>query len=345
MARDDVEIQDKKIGRSYYRWTECPICRNSRWVRIERGEPRSRTCRKCCSPETRRKMSMSRMGHPTSQSTRDKIRLGKLGHPYWGPQQHTKETRQLLSTIKTGTHLSAETRQKLSYINTGRKHEPQSESAKEAIRQARLGSKASPETKEKLRLSHLGKKPSEKAVQLATDRLNAMWRNSEYRNRILTTLHSPENKDKAIQAIIKSRTGVPRSKSTRDKISASLMGHPFSEATRKKWMISMQKALHMQPNQSEQRLYALLDELYPDQWAFVGDWSMVIAGKNPDFVNVNGRKLIIELFGDYWHKGQNPQDRINTFAVFGFHTLVIWESELKDFPTLTKRIQEFVVNA
>jgi G:T-mismatch repair DNA endonuclease (very short patch repair protein) len=48
-----------------------------------------------------------------------------------------------------------------------------------------------------------------------------------------------------------------------------------------------------------------------------------------------------ELYGDYWHKGQNPQDRIDMFKPFGFDTLVIWEKELKDMGAVTERIQEF----
>jgi len=287
-------------------------------------------------------MSASRLGHLTSQETRDKIRATKIGHPYWGPQQHTQETKQLLSKMKLGRHLSAETKEKLRHINLGKKYGVRSDVVREAIRQARLGSKASAETIVKLRLSHLGKKPSEKSVRLSGERLCTMWQDPEYCQRTLARLHSPESKHKATQATKAMRTGVSRAGSTKAKISASLMGHTFSEATREKWMKSMQKALHMQPNQAERKLFSVLDESYHDQWAFVGDWSMVIAGKNPDFVNVNGRKLIIELFGDYWHRGQNPQDRIDTFALFGFSTLVIWESELKNTLAMSERIREFV---
>lgn len=46
--------------------------------------------------------------------------------------------------------------------------------------------------------------------------------------------------------------------------------------------------------------------------------------------------------GDYWHKGQNPQDRIDCFTPFGYRTLVIWESELKNINNVEQLIVEFI---
>ena len=74
---------------------------------------------------------------------------------------------------------------------------------------------------------------------------------------------------------------------------------------------------------------------------FTGKGKVVIGGKVPDFANINGKKQLLELFGDYWHKGQNPQDRIDKFAKFGYQCLVIWEYELKDSKTLVHKISEF----
>ena len=60
-------------------------------------------------------------------------------------------------------------------------------------------------------------------------------------------------------------------------------------------------------------------------------------------MNINGRKSLIELYGDYWHKNDNPQDRIDHFKQFGFDTLVIWEKELKDQEMLVNKLQNFHV--
>jgi very-short-patch-repair endonuclease len=98
----------------------------------------------------------------------------------------------------------------------------------------------------------------------------------------------------------------------------------------------------IRPNKSENKLLLILSELCPNEWKYVGNGDFIINGKNPDFVNVNGKKLIIELFGDYWHKGQDPNDRIEIFKPFGFDTLVIWEKELKEIEILKAKIRNFM---
>ena len=50
---------------------------------------------------------------------------------------------------------------------------------------------------------------------------------------------------------------------------------------------------------------------------------------NPDFTHVSKPKLI-EVYGDYWHKDDNPQERIDYFKKYGFDTLVLWEYEVWD---------------
>jgi len=144
--------------------------------------------------------------------------------------------------------------------------------------------------------------------------------------------HSPERVEKNRQVHI----GQVVTDETKDKIRQY-----WKDSEWRHYTIRQQRR-HTCPNNPEKRLLQLLEELYPHEWKFVGDGSLVIGGLNPDFANVNGKKLIIELFGDYWHRGQNPQDRIDTFTPFGFDTLVIWESELDNTIVVTKQIREFV---
>lgn len=101
-------------------------------------------------------------------------------------------------------------------------------------------------------------------------------------------------------------------------------------------------AIHRQPNWLELRLLELLNKLYPNEWAYVGNGKLIIDGKCPDFVNVNGKKQLIELYGDHWHKGHNPQDRIDFFKNFGYKTLVIYGHELrKDMPKVLSKLKAF----
>jgi len=101
------------------------------------------------------------------------------------------------------------------------------------------------------------------------------------------------------------------------------------------------KARNVRQNKQEKKLEQILNKLYPNEYKFVGHGEVVIGGKCPDFINVNGQKKIIELFGDYWHRGQDPQDRIDIFKPYGFDTLVIWERELKDIEWVKFRIRKF----
>jgi len=104
----------------------------------------------------------------------------------------------------------------------------------------------------------------------------------------------------------------------------------------------MKEAWNIKPNKLESRMIGLLDNLYPGEWKYTGDFSFTINGKCPDFVNCNGQKKVIELFGDYWHQGQDPQERINAFTPFGYSTLVIWEHEFKNMRRVINKIDEFM---
>jgi len=119
-----------------------------------------------------------------------------------------------------------------------------------------------------------------------------------------------------------------------------------SEKHKKLWQTSeyvskQMKARGVTPNKTELWLQDFLNQLYPNEWKFVGDGQVIISGKCPDFINTNGQKKIIELFGDYWHRGENPQDRIDIFKPFGYKTLIIWEKELKDKKNLESKIYKF----
>ena len=108
-----------------------------------------------------------------------------------------------------------------------------------------------------------------------------------------------------------------------------------------RWVRNTREKMKLKPNKSEAVLLQILEKFQPGDWKYVGDGSFIIAGKNPDFINVNGKKLIIELFGDYWHKGEDPADRAKLFEPYGFKTLVIWHSELSDLGEVVKKVEEF----
>ena len=112
---------------------------------------------------------------------------------------------------------------------------------------------------------------------------------------------------------------------------------------RDEWRKAIAKGLNLKPNKPERLFLKLLNKLYPNEWKFTGDFSFILNGKSPDFTNCNGQKKLIELYGDYWHRNDDPQDRIDEFAQFGYKTLVIWENELKNIDRVIKRVNKFMV--
>lgn len=94
------------------------------------------------------------------------------------------------------------------------------------------------------------------------------------------------------------------------------------------------------PNKAEQRLLKLITE-NKLPYRYVGDGQFILGGKCPDFLNVNGKKQVIELFGTYWHPIFDIAKRQEHFRQYGFDTLFIWEDELKDMEKVTKKLVKF----
>lgn len=108
-----------------------------------------------------------------------------------------------------------------------------------------------------------------------------------------------------------------------------------------------------QPNRQEEKLKALLDTWFPNEWKFVGDGEVILGRLNPDFINCNGKKMIIELFGCWYHGCpiHHPNKKVNwqdtetgkrvIYSRYGFKTLVIWEHELEDEKAVMDKIVQF----
>jgi len=96
------------------------------------------------------------------------------------------------------------------------------------------------------------------------------------------------------------------------------------------------------PNKKEILLLSFLEQNFLGEWLYVGDGSCphyIKGGKCPDFVSVR-HPFLIELFGNHWHRDQNPQERIDHFAHFGYKTLIVWEKELRNIPSVLQRVNE-----
>jgi G:T-mismatch repair DNA endonuclease (very short patch repair protein) len=99
-------------------------------------------------------------------------------------------------------------------------------------------------------------------------------------------------------------------------------------------------ALHKRPTKPESQLSKLLTTNNLP-YRYVGNGEVILGGKNPDFINVNGQKKLIEVFGTYWHDPFDIAERTEHFRQYGFNTLIIWEDELKEPEKVVAKIKSF----
>ena len=62
------------------------------------------------------------------------------------------------------------------------------------------------------------------------------------------------------------------------------------------WFTSLQ----IKPNNLEKKIIELINK-YNLPFTYTGDGSFIIGRVNPDFIEINGHKLALEVFGNYWH--------------------------------------------
>lgn len=150
-------------------------------------------------------------------------------------------------------------------------------------------------------------------------------------------------KEEALKAGI-SNKGQKRSNEFKEKMSIrtrQVWANPSSLFNNPAFLRERAQRQSLRPTRPELKVLQIIeDNQFP--FKYVGDGEVVIGRKCPDFINIDGKKQIIELFGDYWHKKQNPQDRIDLFAKYGFSTLVLWEHELKNPNAVLTKLKEFI---
>ena len=118
-------------------------------------------------------------------------------------------------------------------------------------------------------------------------------------------------------------------------------------AYRERVIHAQRMGANIKPNQLEQKLMAVI-ERHSFPFKYVGDGSVVIYGLNPDFIECNGKKQIIEVFGNYWHTErvrkwfETEEGRKAVFAQLGYDTLILWEHELQDEKAVVEKIQKFM---
>ena len=110
----------------------------------------------------------------------------------------------------------------------------------------------------------------------------------------------------------------------------------------KKWPADVvyKMLLRRTPNRDEQFLIDFF-KTKNLPYIFVGNGSVIIDNRNPDFINSNGQKKIFEFFGEHWHKPEDEIVKRRIYRKYGFDLLVIWGRDIKNKETLLEKVLEF----
>jgi len=226
------------------------------------------------------------------------------------------------NTRALGYHHTDDARRRISESLTG--HEVSFET-RQAIGEANLGHVHTEEAKRAMSIAHTGIRLSEETKQ----KLSEANKGRTYNN-------FPGSKGHVV------------SEEARQKIARGV-----SETMKEMWKdpefaSRVARGCNRKPNQSELRLQSILDKHFPNEWKYVGDNQFGIEGRYPDFVNVNGKKQVIELFSPYWHDPvlfpgrMSEEELIAHYKKYGFDCLVIWEYDAWNEALVLKAINKFL---
>jgi len=125
---------------------------------------------------------------------------------------------------------------------------------------------------------------------------------------------------------------------TKAKLSKKFKGRKFSIDTRRK--ISEARKRHKIPlhHTLPELIFERICKKYSLPFRYVGDGSFWIENINPDFIECNGKKIAVEIFGDYWHSpllnqhiewNRTYEGRRAILKKYGWDVIIFWESDLK----------------
>lgn len=207
--------------------------------------------------------------------------------------------------------------------------------------------------KRKISESSRGKKLSEKTRQKIGERMmgkrispKTEFKKGQLKGKTLEEIWGMEKAKEIKIKLSKSRSGIKYSELFKKRISETLKEKFRDKQYKESVLKKLMQSRYIKPNKPEGILINLMQK-YNLPYKYVGNWKFVIEGKNPDFVNCNGQKKVIELFGEYWHTGRvrkyedTEEGRIKHFSKYGYDCLVIWDYELKDLQKLTEKILNF----
>lgn len=210
-----------------------------------------------------------------------------------------------------------------------------------------LGKQHTEESRIKMSLSQKGKhQHSEEWKTLTSGFMKKKWQDLDYRQEILKILaenqktvsermrrlwQDPQYRQEHIEKL-KQYYSNPEVKKQKSRKSRDNWQNPDYVST-------IMRARGIKPTKPERQLIDILSRYFPEfEYNGDGRLGVTLGGLIPDFINVNGKKDLIEVFGDYYHSPEVIGDdwrrselgKIMIYNSLGWKCLVIWQHELKE---------------
>lgn len=186
------------------------------------------------------------------------------------------------------------------------------------------------------------KKGHHPKTQITTEILKKKWKNPKYRMKMKKMSkkiwQDPKYREKMSKSISKGTKKGWQDQKRRKKM---------SERSRKQWQTEeyqrkIFKSLNIKPTHPEKFLINFFKK-HDLPFKYTGDYSFWIKGRNPDFINCDGQKQIIEFNGFYTHNKREEIERSKLFSEYGFTTLFLHYPDLENESDLLNKINDFMV--
>jgi len=183
-------------------------------------------------------------------------------------------------------------------------------------------------TKEKIREKHLGDK-----------------------NPFFGKHHTEEAKSKIREKISGENHpffGKHHTEETKAKIREGNLGKTQSEEAKDKLREARKHRTFPTSRTKIELIFEEICKKYNLPFKYTGDASFWIGRINPDFVDCNGKKVAVEIFGDYWHSPllrynmgdhQRGDVREKILKGYGWKLVIFWGTDL-----LREDVEQFVLN-
>lgn len=182
------------------------------------------------------------------------------------------------------------------------------------------------EYREKMRIALTGRKFSEKSRHKMSVAHKGKPLSSINKQNIANALKGRIISEKCRQATRITWTGRHHTEEAKHKMSISQKRNWQDPQYINKVLTARARA--RKPNNLECKF---IDLLYENNLPFKYNSGEAVIGKFiPDFIAIDGRPLVIELFGSYWHRPIEFYWKKEEYAKLGYRVLILWEDELQD---------------